>query len=144
MALPPSAWTFTNNTRINLFDADNDWAADAFSVALFTSSASIGPASTSYSSLTNQVANGNGYTTGGIAVTLVLTGTTVVTVKFAADPVWTGTGSGFSAYYAVLYANVTGDVICYCVLDSTPQNVVIAAGATLTIKNSVTALATLS
>lgn len=145
MALPPSAWTFTNNTRLNLLAANDDWAADTFKIALFTSTASLGPTTTTYSSISShEVASGNGYTTGGITVVPTLTGTTSISVKFASTAVWTGATSGFSAYYAALYATATGDVICYCLLDSTPQNVVVAAGATLTIDNTAIAVATLT
>ena len=38
--------------------------ADTFKIALYTSSASLGAGTTAYSA-TNEVANGNGYTTGG-------------------------------------------------------------------------------
>lgn len=144
MASPPSAWTLINGARQNLLKGDNNWAAGSFKLALFNSTSGLGPTSTTYSSLTNEVAAGNGYITGGISVGLVLTGTTSVTVNFAAPAVWTGSGSGFSAYYAVHYAVSSGDIIAYCLLDSTPQNVVVAAGATLTIDNTATPLVTLS
>lgn len=39
-------------------------AADTYKIALFTDAATLGAATTAYSS-TNEVANGNGYTTGG-------------------------------------------------------------------------------
>ena len=144
MAKPPSAWTFTNNARTNLFKGDNNWVSGSFKIALFASAAAVGPTSTTYSSLTNEVASGNGYTTGGLSVSLALSGTTVVSVTFSAPVVWTGATSGFSAYYAVLYAVTSGEIICYSILDSTPQNVVIAAGATLTIDNTGIPLTTLS
>ena len=41
---------------------------DSYMLALFTSSASIGPSTTSYSGQAGEVANGNGYTTGGKAL----------------------------------------------------------------------------
>ena len=43
-------------------------SADTYKIALFTSSATLGAATTAYSS-TNEVANGNGYTTGGVTLT---------------------------------------------------------------------------
>ena len=144
MAQPPSSWTFTNNARTNLLDGTDDWATDSFKIALFTSTAVLGPTSTTYGSLANEVPAGNGYTTGGAAVSLVLSGSTAVSVKTSTTVVWTGSNSGLSAYYAVLYAVTSGDIIAYCLLDSTPQNVVIAAGATLTIDNTSTPLVTLS
>lgn len=144
MAQPPSAWTFINNSRTNLLAAADDWESETFKIALFLSTSNLGPTSTIYSSLTNEVAAGNGYTTGGEDVTLTLTGTAPVTVTFAGTVIWTGSGSGIAAYYAVLYGGTSDNVIAYSILDSTPQNVVIAAGATLTVDNTTVPLATLS
>lgn len=144
MAQPPSAWTFTNTARTNLLKGDNNWASGSFKVALFLATSGVGPASTTYGSLTNEVASGNGYTTGGLSVGLTLSGTTAVTATFNSVLTWTGSGSGFSAYYAVLYAVGSGDIIAYFLMDSTPQNVVVAAGAPLNIDQTVTPLATLS
>ena len=43
--------------------------------------------------------NGNGYTTGGIAVTLTRSGTTTVTVDISTDPVWTASGGSITARF---------------------------------------------
>lgn len=43
--------------------------ADTFKIALYTSSATLGASTTAYSA-TNEVANGNGYTTGGNTLTI--------------------------------------------------------------------------
>lgn len=52
-----------------------------------------------------QVANGNGYTTGGISVGTITGAQTSGTFKLTGgtDPVWTASGAGFAARYAVLY-----------------------------------------
>lgn len=52
-----------------------------------------------------QVANGNGYTTGGISVGTITGAQTSGTFKLTGgtDPVWTASGAGFTARYAVLY-----------------------------------------
>jgi hypothetical protein len=125
-------WTLTNTTRTKLVNGTFDLDSDSYKVALFQSTSNIGTSSTTYSGLTNEVANGNGYTTGGKAVTLTLSGTTSVKVDFDTDPVWTGSDNGFSARTAVLY-EVGGDVVAYCLLDATPTDVSVAAGQTLTV-----------
>ena len=125
-------WVLTNSTRTKLINGTFDLDSDSYKVALFQSTSNIGVSSTTYAGLTNEVANGNGYTTGGIAVTLTLSGTTSVKVTFQTNPVWTGAGSGFSARYAVLY-EVGGDVVAYCLLDATPSDVAVAVGQTLTV-----------
>ena len=95
-------------------------------------SSNIGAASTTYAGVTNEHANGNGYTTGGIAITLSLSGTTTVTVDIATDPVWTASGGSIVARFAVIY-EVGGNVLCYCLLDSTPADVTATSGNTLTV-----------
>ena len=88
--------------------AKQDWlsgvhaAADTYKIALYTSSATYGPTTTTYSS-TNEVANGNGYTTGGATLSgfnVTLDGTTAI-LDFTTDPTWaaaTITARGFMIY----------------------------------------------
>jgi hypothetical protein len=125
-------WTFTNAGRAKLLDGTFDVADDSYKLALFLSTSNIGSGSTTYAGLTNEHANANGYTTGGIAVDLTVTGTTTVTVDIAADPVWTASGGSITARFGVIY-EVSGDVLCYCLLDSTPADVTATDGNTLTV-----------
>lgn len=125
-------WTLTNAARKQLLDGTFDLDSDTFKCALFLSTSNIGAASTTYAGLTNEVANANGYTTGGIGVTLALTGTTNVAVAWTANPVWTAAGGSITARYAVLY-EVGGNVLAYCLLDSAPADVVATSGNTLTV-----------
>ena len=99
---------------------------------MFLSTSNIGAASTTYAGLTNEHANGNGYTTGGIAVTLTLAGTTTVTVDISSDPVWTASGGSIVARWAVIY-EVGGNVLCYSLMDNAPADVTATAGQTLTV-----------
>jgi len=126
------AWTFTNGGRTRLLNGTFDIDTDSFKMALFLSTSNIGAASTTYAGVTNEHANANGYTTGGIAVALTLAGTTTVTVDITTDPVWTASGGSITARFAVIY-EVGGDVLCYCLLDSTPADVTATAGNTLTV-----------
>ena len=129
-------WVLTNSTRTDII-AGNSQTGSGYSVALFTSAAGLATTVTSYASLTNEVANANGYTTGGVAVSLADTGTTSVAVYFAAspgNPTWTATGGSIVARWAVLY-KIGGDVIAYCLLDATPGDVTTTSGNTLTIKS---------
>ena len=137
------AWTFTNNTRTYLLNGTFDIDTDSFKNALFLSTSNIGAASTTYAGLTNEHANANGYTTGGIAVALTLSGTTTVTVDVATDPVWTASGGSIVARFSVIY-EVSGNVLCYCLLDSTPADVTVTDGNTLTIQTHVSGLFTLA
>lgn len=67
-------------------------------------------AATTYGAVTNEVANGNGYTTGGVAVTpTVTTSDPKVRVDFS-DPQWTFTASK-SFRWLVLYNVTKGDKV---------------------------------
>lgn len=125
-------WVFTNASRTSLLNGTFDIDTDTWKMALFLSTSNIGAGSTTYAGLTNEHANGNGYTTGGAAISLTLSGTTTVTVDVATDPVWTASGAGITARFAVIY-EVGGNVLCYCLLDSTPADVSVTAGNTLTV-----------
>lgn len=127
-----SAWTFTNAGRTKLLDGTFDIDSDSWKMALFLSTSNIGAASTTYAALTNEHANANGYTTGGIAIALNLAGTTTVTVDITTDPVWTASGGSITARFAVIY-EVGGNVLCYCTLDATPADVTATDGNTLTV-----------
>lgn len=74
---------------------------DVFKIALYLSSATLGASTTAYTS-TGEVANGNGYTTGGatlVNVTPTLSGSTAV-FDFG-DAQWTG--ATFTARGAMIY-----------------------------------------
>jgi hypothetical protein len=136
-------WTFTNSARTNLLNGTFDLDSDTFKMALFLSTSNIGAGSTTYAALTNEHANANGYTTGGQAITLTLSGTTTVTVDIATDPVWTASGGSITARFAVIY-EVGGNVLCYALLDSTPADVTATSGNTLTVAANASGVFTLA
>lgn len=135
-------WTFTNGGRTKLLDGTFDLDSDTFKMALFLSTSNIGATSTTYAGLTNEHANGNGYTTGGVSVTLSLSGTTTVMVD-STDAVWTASGGSITARFAVIY-EVSGNVLCYCLLDSTPADVTATDGNTLTVQINASGVFTLA
>lgn len=127
------AWTFPNAARTDLFNGHHDLDTNTHLTALFLSTSNIGSGSTTYAAATNEHANGNGYTTGGISMgALTLSGTTTVTVDDPADMVWTASGGSIVARFAALYKSA-GNILLYCLLDSTPADVTVTAGNTLTI-----------
>jgi len=126
------AWTFTNTGRTSLLNGTFDVDSDTYKMALFLSTSNLAASTTTYAGLTNEHANANGYTTGGIAVALTLAGTTTVTVDITTDPVWTASGGSIVARFAVIY-EVGGNVLCYCLLDNAPADVTATTGNTLTV-----------
>lgn len=138
------AWTPTDATRTSLLNGTFDLDTDTFLMALFLSTSNIGAASTTYAGVTNEHANANGYTTGGISLgQLALSGTTTVTVDEPTNPVWTASGGSITARFAVIYES-GGNVLCYCLLDNTPADVTATAGNTLTVTFHVSGIFTLA
>lgn len=138
------AWTFTDGARTRMLNGTFDFDTDTFKVALFLSTSNIGAASTTYAGVTNEHANANGYTTGGISLgALTLSGTTTVTVDDPADMVWTASGGSITARFGVLYES-GGDVVAYFLLDSTPADVTATDGNTLTIALNASGIFTLA
>lgn len=125
-------WTYPTAARKNVIDGTFDVDSDTWRVALVTASSNIGASTTTWAGVTNEVANGNGYTTGGVAVTLTIGGTTSPSVTFATNPSWNASGGSITARYAVLY-ELGGNVMCYVLLDNTPADVVTTNGNSLTI-----------
>lgn len=126
------AWTFPNSARTDILNGTFDIDTDSWKMALFLSTSNIGAGSTTFAGLTNEHAAANGYTGGGIAITLTLAGTTTVTVDISTDPVWTASGGSIVARFAVIY-EVSGRVLCYALLDSAPADVTATDGNTLTV-----------
>ena len=134
-------WTLYNDFKYSAFKKLMDLSADSMKVALVTSSsnaiaATLTPAT--YGGINNEVANGNGYTTGGAAAgsdSLTGGGATSTITFDVANVSWTGSSSGFTARAAVLYDDTAAskDLIAYCLLDSAPADVTVAPGNTLTI-----------
>lgn len=127
-----SAWEFVNGGRTNLLNGTFDIDSDTWKMAVFLSTSNLSSSSTTYAGLTNEHANANGYTTGGIAVTLTLAGTTTVTVDISTDPVWTASGGSITGRFAVIY-EVGGSILCHSTLDNTPADVTATDGNTLTV-----------
>jgi hypothetical protein len=122
------------------FDMDN--ASLGLKMALFLSAGNANTLSVGtgvYGDLTSEHANGNGYTTGGQALTgEVWTKSGSVATFDCDNVVWTATGGDIVARYAVIYCDATVNsivkpLLAVCLLDVTPANVTATNGNTLTI-----------
>lgn len=122
-------------------------------MALFQSTSNcntLGVGTGVYADLTNEVANGSGYLTGGVSVTGIAYSQTAGVATFDCDnAVWTASGGPITARFAVLYKNATVNSIvkplyCVCLLDVTPADVTVTDGNTLTIQINVSGITTLS
>ena len=93
--------------KAEILDEVHDLVADTLKIALFTSSASLGASTTAYST-SNEVANGNGYATGGVTLANRAVSTSGTTAFFDADdPTWTS--ASFTARGALIYNSTNGD-----------------------------------
>jgi len=135
-------WTPTDTTRTKILDGTFA-SGNSYKCALFLSTSNIGAASTTYAGVTNEVANAFGYTTGGIAVVNVLSGTGTVKDTWSSNPVWTAAGGSITARFAVIY-KVGGDVVFFCLLDSTPADVTATDTNTLTVAAAAAGVFTLA
>jgi hypothetical protein len=103
-----------------------DLSSDSLKLCLLTSAYTPDATDAVYGDLSGEVANGNGYTTGGKA----LTGVTWTqdgngAVLDAADPSWTS--ATFTARYAVLYDDTDANKSLICLFDF-GGNVAVTAG----------------
>ena len=110
------AWELYNAAKELIGDATIDLDTDVFYMALFksTSNASSLTLST-YASLTNEVTNANGYTTGGKSLCAITwsVGTSAKARKFDSTALkWSANaGTINSVMYAVVYAS-GGNLLC--------------------------------
>lgn len=139
------AWTPVNSAKAGVLNGTYDVHGDTFKMALFLSTSNIAVTSTTYAALDNEHADGNGYSDGGDAVDLVVSviDTNDAKVDIATDPVWTANGGSITARFAVIY-KVGGNVLCYCLLDSTPADVSATDGNTLTVATHISGVFTLA
>ena len=132
------AFVFYHQFAELVADGTQDLDTHGFKLALFTSTYSPSTASTTFSVLTNQVAEANGYLAGGKALESITWAQTGGIAKFdAADVVWTAASGSITARYAVLYNTTVagaGDLIGYFLLDATPADVTATDGNTLTVQ----------
>ncbi|MCV7100081.1 hypothetical protein H7I01_06695 [Mycobacterium palustre] len=130
------AWTLTNAARTNLLNGTygNLTASNGATIKLLTSSSNIGASSTTCAGVTGEVANGNGYTTGGVTGTLVASGTTTVTLSLSANVTFQASGGSIVfRYYLICY---NSQVLAYALGDNTPADITITNGNTETLSNS--------
>jgi hypothetical protein len=113
-------------------DVDND----TFKVGLFLSTSNCATRTLDgYAELTNQLANGSGYTTGGDTVTITWSHSGDTTTLDCTDPTWTASGGSLTFRFAVLYSDTASNkqLAAYSLLDNSPADKVIADGETYTI-----------
>jgi hypothetical protein len=138
-------FVFPDLAKLNFFNATNLLSATAgnYRIALVTSSWTPNNATDELWSVAsgNELANGNGYTTGGINPGSITLNQTSGTVKFTGNAiVWTASGSGIPAwrrgvlYYLGTLNSKVNPIVGHFLGDSTPADIPLTtAGNTLTV-----------
>ena len=141
--------TTINSTisRFNCLSEDigkkkHDFSADTFKLALVTSAQTLTASGQSvYSDITAELANGNGYTTGGLTLTASFSRTDSVSTFDFSDAVLTATGAITARQY-VIYNNTHASkpLVCFGSINSADIDVELVSGEVLTIIPNVSGL----
>lgn len=134
------AWVVHDKFKEYMGDGTIDLDADTFKVALFLSTSNV--ATTSIDALataTNEHANANGYTTGGVTVAATWVESTGTVTFDVADAIWTASGGSIIARFAVIYDDtvttpVIDPIIAHSLLDNTPADITVTDTNQLTLQ----------
>ena len=135
-------WKIYQVSKLYLFDGtfDLDDATNwRLGLYLSTSNANtLTHASPILATLTNEHANANGYTTGGLAITPTWTQSGGTATFDSTDPQWTASGGSIVARFGVIYKNATVNsivkpLLAVSLLDTTPADVTATTGNTFTV-----------
>lgn len=120
-----SNFTFLHVAAFKIGEGAYDFASDAFAMVLCTDTEALTASFTGtsgqgrYSDLSHEVSNGDGYTTGGEALTGVSYTTSAGTAKFDADDVtWTALTKTFKYAVLVNTTSANDDIIGFWDLSS--------------------------
>lgn len=110
----------TTTAKVAFLNGDLDFSSDTtqtFRMALYTSTASLGTTTATYASTINEVANGNGYTTGGAAVTIAANPTSSGTTAYLDFNDATWASATITARGALIYRDDGANDVAVVVLD---------------------------
>ncbi len=143
------AWQIYNEFKLTLCEKVMDLSADSFKMALLLSTSNAGSvslATAQYATLTNELTTLHGYTLGGAAITRTLSASGATITFTSTNPSWTASGGTLTARFAVIYDNTSTnkDLVCYCLLDSTPADVSVTSGNVLTVQINAAGIFTLA
>jgi hypothetical protein len=145
-----ASWSFYDSFKEYVADGTFDLNTDTFKVALVTSSYAFSAAHTVFANITNELSTANGYTSGGATLTSVTFSQTSGTATFdAADTTWTASGGSIVSRRAVVYKSGTANsrvnpLVGSILLDTTPADVTVTAGNTLTLQWNASGIFTLA
>jgi len=139
-------WIMYNSARKYIGDGTIDLDSHTFKCMLTSNSYTPSASHTVKADVTNEVANGNGYTAGGAtlsSVTFNYSGTTAT--WDAADISWTASGGSIGPIrIAVIYDDTAAndELVCYCILDT--ADITVSNSSVFTIQLNASGILTLS
>ncbi len=142
--------TFYNSFKEYVADGTFDLNTDTFKVMLVTSSYTFSAAHTVIADASANEISNTGYTAGGATLASVTFSQTSGTATFdAADTTWTASGTSLVARRAIIYKSGTANarvspLIASILLDTTPADVTVTAGNTLTLQYNGSGIFTLA
>ena len=133
------AWKIYNKFKEYMADGLIDLDGDSFKVALYLDTSNAATLTIDRKgNLTNEHANANGYTTGGVAVTQTWVESAGVVTFDSDDPAWTASGGSIVARFAVLWddtpTSIPDPIVAYSLLDNAPADVTVTDGNILTLQ----------
>lgn len=129
-----TAWSPTNHFKDQLPRGAVNFPTDTVVMRLYTSASDISDTSTTASTVTGELATGNGYTAGGQTLAHTVSSTAGTTTLDCDDAAWTATGGSITARYAGLADTTANILLAWSLLDDTPADVTVTDGNTLTVQ----------
>ena len=140
----PGAFTIPNKAKLAMLGTAGLLSANAANYKLALIGSGWTPANSTdevFADVTSEIAGGNGYTSGGIALSGVTLAQSAGTVTFSSSAAqWTASGSGIPAwrrgvvYYSGTLNGKVNPLVAHFLGDSAPADVpVTTAGNTLTV-----------
>lgn len=139
--------SFYNSFREYVADGTIDLDTHTFKVMLVSSSYTFSASHTVKTDITNELSTANGYTAGGATLGSVTWAHSGGTATFdAADTTWTASGGSIVARRAVIYDDTAAsdELVASVLLDTTPADVTVTAGNTLTLQWNASGIFTLT
>lgn len=141
-----TAWALYNKAKKKIGNGTIQLGVNTLKMQLHTSASNASTATLSTAaSVTNEVAAGNGYATGGATLASVTwtTGASAAQYRLdAADPIWTATGGTIANIKFAVIKNSAGHAICWSKL--TTAQFTLAQNNTLTVQFAATGIFTLA
>jgi hypothetical protein len=100
----PITQAMCDSFKVQLLNGAQNFSANTYKIALYTSAATLSNATTAYTS-SNEVANGGGYTTGGNTLTVSTLPTSTGNVAFISFANSTWANATITAAGALIYNN---------------------------------------